>query len=63
MHVIKCWNVVVETLGPELSRLEVSHTDQIKELNDITEQVSQFMKRYNGTVKYTEANKKDVIQI
>ncbi|KAI9340108.1 hypothetical protein BD770DRAFT_399772 [Pilaira anomala] len=41
---------VVETLGPELSRLEVSHTDQIKQLNDITEQVSQFMKRYNGTV-------------
>ncbi|GAA5808571.1 hypothetical protein MFLAVUS_001962 [Mucor flavus] len=41
---------VVEKLGPELSRLEVSHTDQITKLNDITEQVSQFMERYNGTV-------------
>lgn len=43
--------LVVEKLGPELSRLEVSHTDQITKLNDITEQVSQFMERYNGTVK------------
>lgn len=43
--------LVVEKLGPELARLEVSHTDQITKLNDITEQVSQFMERYNGTVK------------
>lgn len=40
----------VETLGPKLSTLEVSHTDQVKDLNDITNQVSQFMERYNGTV-------------
>lgn len=41
---------MVETLGPKLSMLEVSHTDQVKNLNDITNRVSQFMERYNGTV-------------
>ncbi|KAG2204344.1 hypothetical protein INT47_009386 [Mucor saturninus] len=41
---------VIETLGPNLSKLEVSHTDQITNLNDITKEVSQFMERYNGTV-------------
>lgn len=44
------YEIVVETLGPKLSALEVSHTDQVKNLNDITNQVSQFMERYNGTV-------------
>lgn len=43
--------LVIETLGPNLSKLEVSHTDQITNLNDITKEVSQFMERYNGTVK------------
>ncbi|EPB89341.1 hypothetical protein HMPREF1544_03850 [Mucor circinelloides 1006PhL] len=39
-----------ETLGPKLASLEVTHTDQISELNQITKQVSDFMERYNHTV-------------
>jgi hypothetical protein len=42
--------IVVDTLGPKLSPLEVAHTEQVTELNDLTKQVSQFMERYNGTV-------------
>ncbi|KAL7314732.1 hypothetical protein PS15m_006263 [Mucor circinelloides] len=41
---------VIETLGPKLASLEVTHTDQISELNQITKQVSDFMERYNHTV-------------
>ncbi|KAI8640421.1 hypothetical protein BD408DRAFT_445190 [Parasitella parasitica] len=41
---------VVETLGPKLAHLEVTHTDRMSELNQITKQVSDFMERYNHTV-------------
>ncbi|OBZ88711.1 Dynactin subunit 3 [Choanephora cucurbitarum] len=41
---------VIETLGPKLAPLEVTHADQVKELNDLTRQISQFMERYNGTI-------------
>ncbi|CAO3611794.1 unnamed protein product [Mucor fragilis] len=41
---------VIETLGPKLASQEVTHTDQISELNQITKQVSDFMERYNHTV-------------
>lgn len=41
---------VIDTLGPKLSPLEVTHTEQVTELNNLTKQISQFMERYNGTV-------------
>ncbi|KAG2215197.1 hypothetical protein INT46_001473 [Mucor plumbeus] len=41
---------VIETLGPKLAPLEVTHADQISELNQITKEVSDFMERYNHTV-------------
>ncbi|KAI8079528.1 uncharacterized protein B0P05DRAFT_540979 [Gilbertella persicaria] len=41
---------VIETLGPQLAPLEVAHTNQVKDLNELTKHISQFMERYNGTI-------------
>lgn len=49
---LKKKNAVIETLGPKLAPLEVTHADQISELNQITKQVSEFMERYNHTVSF-----------
>jgi hypothetical protein len=50
VQLFKASCVVIDTLGPKLSPLEVAHAEQVTELNHLTKQVSQFMERYNGTV-------------
>jgi hypothetical protein len=44
--------LAVDHLGPELAPLEVSHLDQKTNLNQLTEDISQLMERYNGTVSW-----------
>ncbi|KAI8880138.1 hypothetical protein K501DRAFT_255572 [Backusella circina FSU 941] len=40
----------VDNLGPQLAPLEVSHLDQKTNLSQLTDDISQLMERYNGTI-------------
>ncbi|KAI9020843.1 hypothetical protein CLU79DRAFT_754028 [Phycomyces nitens] len=41
---------VVKSLGPELAPLEAIHSDQARELNELTHKVSSLMDNYNGLI-------------